>query len=112
MAKRNANLIFVGISGTVLALDKSRGTEVWRTKLSGSEFVNVVIESDNIYATTKGEMFCLDPKSGGLRWKNPLKGLGYGLVTIAGPGGQNTTIAEQANQDEGENAAVMISASS
>jgi len=99
MAK-SRNLIFVGISGTVLALDKSTGTEAWRTELPGSFFVNVAVEGNSIYASTRGEIFCLDPASGAIRWNNPLKGLGRGLVSIGLPGGQSAAMAEKILQDE------------
>ena len=76
-------MILAGINGTVIALDRSTGMEMWRTELKGEDFVNVVVDDDSIYATNKGEIFCLDPPTGSVRWHNPLKGLGRGLVTIA-----------------------------
>src|SRR5688572_2990487 len=85
MRARSPNsLLYLGIKGTVLALDRASGMEQWRTPLAGSDFVNVVLDGDSVYATTKGEIFCLDPLSGQIRWNNPLKGMGWGLITIAG----------------------------
>jgi outer membrane protein assembly factor BamB len=55
------NLIFIGIKGTVVALDRATGSEVWRSELKGKDFVNVVLQDGDLYATTKGEVFCLDP---------------------------------------------------
>jgi len=80
------NTIFVGIKGSVVALNSHTGEEVWSVHLKGQSFVNVVLDGDNLYATTQGEIFCLDPSSGEGRWHNKLKGLGLGLVTIAGHG--------------------------
>jgi len=100
VAVRRGNLLFVGISGTVLALDKSSGTEVWRTDLPGSIFVNLVVEDNSIYAATRGEISSLDPANGAIRWSNPLKGLGRGLVCIGLPGGQNIAMAEKILQEE------------
>ena len=94
-----SSLMFIGINGSVLALDKSNGREVWRAKLTGSDFVNVVIEDGSIYATTKGEIFCLSTTSGEIRWHNPLKGLGWGLVSIGLPGAQNAVLAEKWHRD-------------
>ena len=85
----SVRLIFVGIKGTALALQRETGAVVWETHLKGSEFVQVVVEGENLYATTGGEIFCLDPVSGGLRWHNPLKGYGVGLVSLAANNGPN-----------------------
>jgi outer membrane protein assembly factor BamB len=99
MAKQN--VIFVGIKGTVMALNRATGETLWMTELKGSDFVNLVIDDDNLYATTKGEIFCLDPSNGALRWHNGLSGLGWGLVTIAtANGGQVISMAEKRRRDQ------------
>lgn len=36
--------LFIGIMGTVVALDRTTGTELWRTKLKGGDFVNILVE--------------------------------------------------------------------
>jgi outer membrane protein assembly factor BamB len=89
------NVVFIGIAGSVLALDRATGEEVWRTSLKGSDFVNVVLEAGDLYATTKGEIFCLDAATGAIRWRNALKGLGLGLVTIATPAGQQVVPSQE-----------------
>jgi outer membrane protein assembly factor BamB len=95
------SLIFIGIAGNVIALDRTNGQQVWRTVLKGGDFVNVVLLDGTLYATNKGELFCLDPATGSLRWQNPLKGLGRGLVTIASFDGQQTVVMrEKQQQDE------------
>ena len=38
------DMIFVGIGGYAVALDRATGSEVWRTKLKGSDFVNVAVD--------------------------------------------------------------------
>lgn len=83
MYKNYSDVIYLGIKGTVLALNRITGQEIWRTKLKGQSYVNLVIENDNIYATTQGEIFCLETHTGKLRWHNQLKGMGFGLVSIA-----------------------------
>lgn len=82
MSSRNS--VFIGVRGTVLALDPSTGYEIWRTKLKGFDFVNVSAFDGKVYASTKGELFALDSGSGTVLWQNTLKGLGHGFVTIAG----------------------------
>lgn len=95
------NVIFIGIKGTVAALDRATGEAVWMTELKGADFVNLVIDDDNLYATTKGEIYCLDPTSGNLRWHNRLSGMGWGLVTIAtANGGQVISMAEKRRRDQ------------
>ena len=79
-----ASLMYIGIKGTVLAIDRRTGQEQWRTHLKGSDFVNVAIGPDEVFATAWGELFCLDPVTGRIRWHNPLTGMGWGLITIAG----------------------------
>jgi outer membrane protein assembly factor BamB len=76
--------LYLGVKGSVLALNPATGGQLWTTSLKGSDFVNIVLDGPNLYASTQGEIFCLDPGSGAVRWHNPLKGHGLGLVTIAG----------------------------
>ena len=80
----STSIMYLGVRGTVVALDRRTGAEVWRTPLKGGDFVNVALDGDSLFATARGEIFCLDPVTGRIRWANPLKGLGWGLITIAG----------------------------
>ncbi len=75
--------IFVGIKGSVVALNRASGQQVWTTHLKGADFVNVVLQDGAILASCYGEIFCLDPLTGQARWHNPLKGFGMGLASIA-----------------------------
>jgi hypothetical protein len=60
--------------------------------------------------TASGELFCLDPASGHIRWQNGLKGLGRGLVTIASDGNQQALVmCEKQQQEEAAAAAVGTS---
>ena len=97
--------LFIGISGTILALDRVSGQEIWRSSLKGSDFVNVVLDDGMLYATTKGEIFCLDPSTGNIRWNNRLKGLGTGLVTIASRDGQQVVPGQEKRRRDAEAAA-------
>jgi outer membrane protein assembly factor BamB len=78
------SLIYLGIHGSVVALHRRTGAQVWTTPVKGGDFVNVVFDGDSVFATARGEIFCLDPMTGRVRWNNPLKGMGWGLCTIAG----------------------------
>jgi outer membrane protein assembly factor BamB len=95
------HLVFIGVRGSVIALDRSTGEQVWHTRLKGGGFVNLVLDHRDLLATTKGEVFCLDPATGHIQWNNPLSGMGFGLVTIASSDGSSTaTIQAQKLRDE------------
>jgi len=105
-----SGLLYIGIAGTVLALDRATGQEVWRARLGG-EFVNVALLDSSLYAGAKGELFCLDPNTGRVLWNNPLKGLGRGLITIASAGGHQAVVArEKQSRDEAAAAAATSAA--
>lgn len=80
---KTTDLLFVGIKGSVIALNRATGQQIWATHLRGSDFVNVVFQDGAVLASCYGEIFCLDPLTGNARWHNPLKGFGIGLATIA-----------------------------
>jgi len=82
----NEQAVFIGIKGTALALDRTTGKEIWRTELKGGDFVNLVLDGGDLLATTHGEIFLPRSSHGAIRWNNPLKGLGWGLVAIASSG--------------------------
>ena len=88
MPRARAGLLHLGIKGHVIAVDRATGEERWRTKLGGvrmrtSDFVHLHRDGDDLFAAYNGELFCLDPKSGSVRWHNQLTGLGTGILAIA-----------------------------
>src|SRR4029453_18534602 len=83
MLMKTSDLVFVGIKGSVIALNRCTGEKVWTTRLKGWDFVNVLIEDNAVLASCSGEVFCLEPLTGKALWHNPLKGFGTGLTTIA-----------------------------
>jgi outer membrane protein assembly factor BamB len=95
--------LFIGLYGTVLALDRTTGAEIWRSNLKGCDFVNVVFQQKELYATTKGHIFRLDPGSGQIMWHNSLKGMGSGIVSVAGQ--DSTSLGEQRRRAEAAAAA-------
>ena len=105
-----SDLVFIGIKGSVVALNRAAGEQVWATHLKGSDFVNVVLQDDAVLATCYGEVFCLEPLTGNALWHNPLKGFGTGLATIATAGtaqnGAATALAEKRRRDAEAAAAV------
>ena len=111
---KTSDLVFIGIKGSVVALNQSTGQQVWATHLKGGDFVNVVVRNGTVLASTYGEIFCLDPLTGSGRWHNPLKGLGRGLATIAtesNPGnGTAPVLVEKRRRDEEAAAAAAAAA--
>jgi PQQ-like domain len=101
------DMIFIGIYGYALALDRATGEEVWRTSLKGSDFVNVALAGRDLLAASRGRLYCLEAASGIVRWQNELKGLGYGLVSIAG-----TDVAAVAELERRRQAAAAAAATS
>lgn len=87
---KTSDLVFIGIKGSVIALDRATGERVWATHLKGSDFVNVVVQDGTVVASCYGEIFCLDPLTGDARWQNPLTGFGIGLATIAAGDGSGS----------------------
>lgn len=77
------SVVYVGIKGAVIALDRKSGEQLWLAKLKGGDFVNVMVDGDIVLAVTKGQVFCLRAETGDLLWNNSLPGQGLGLATIA-----------------------------
>ncbi|MFN0118867.1 MAG: PQQ-binding-like beta-propeller repeat protein [Blastocatellia bacterium] len=112
MAQQQMNLLYIGIRGSVLALDRGTGDIVWTSALKGNDFVNITLDGGQLLATTKGEIFCLDPVTGHTLWNNPLKGYGYGLVTIGAGSGYQPVIAEKRRRDAAAAATTTTAAGS
>jgi outer membrane protein assembly factor BamB len=106
---KTSDLVFIGIKGSVVALNRATGEQVWATHLKGSDFVNVVVQDGTVLASCYGEIFCVDPLTGDALWHNPLKGFGTGLATIAterDPGNGNPLVlAEKHRRDAAASAA-------
>ncbi len=108
-------MIYLGIKGSVVALDSRTGKQLWASNLKGSDFVNVVLADDVVYAATRGEMFCLEARTGSILWHNPLTGYGWGLVSVAiegmTPNGAPVLAAEKRRRDQQAAAAASAGSS-
>jgi outer membrane protein assembly factor BamB len=108
---KTSELVFIGIKGSVVALNRATGQQIWATNLKGSDFVNVVVQDGKVLASCYGEIFSLDPPTGNVLWHNPLKGFGRGLATIAAEqhqgSGNAPVLAEKRRRDEQAAAAAM-----
>lgn len=75
------HLIFVGLNGYALALDRDSGEIVWSNDQMKSGYVTLLLDGDRLIASTNGYIYCLDPATGSILWNNPLKGYGMGAPT-------------------------------
>jgi outer membrane protein assembly factor BamB len=91
-------LIFVGLNGYALALDRETGEIVWSNNQMKSGYVTLLLDFDKLIVSTNGYIYCLDPLTGKTLWHNPLKGFGMAaptsLVSVRGQSSQ--TVIEQA----------------
>ena len=94
----SSNLLYVGIKGQVVAIDKQTGATRWQTRLkggltSGERFVSLLVQDGRVYAHTYGELFCVDQETGAILWRNGLDGLGYDPATLASEGIPSSSVA-------------------
>ncbi|MCC7475755.1 MAG: PQQ-binding-like beta-propeller repeat protein [Pirellulales bacterium] len=91
-------LIFVGLNGYAVALDRDTGEIVWSNNQMKSGYVTLLLDFDRLIASTNGYIYCLDPQTGNILWHNPLKGYGAGAPTslISVRGQSSQTVIEQA----------------
>jgi outer membrane protein assembly factor BamB len=86
------NLVFVGLNGYALALDRRTGEVVWSNSEMHSGYVTMLLDGDRLIVSTDGYIYCLDPLTGQILWHNPLKGYGIGaptsLVSVRGQSAQ------------------------
>ena len=80
-ARTIGQLIYVGLNGYALALDRDTGEIVWSNNEVRSGYVSLLIDGDRLIVATNGYIYCLDPLTGRIRWHNPLTGYGLGAPT-------------------------------
>jgi outer membrane protein assembly factor BamB len=109
MPRDTRALVYVGINGCVVALDRDSGAEVWRADLRSGEYVTVLWDGVGLFAANSGESWRLDPATGESIWHNKLKGLGRGLVslasTLAANAASTTDMAEENRRRDAANRA-------
>jgi outer membrane protein assembly factor BamB len=75
-------LIFIGLNGWVVALDRDNGQIVWKCSELKSGYTTLLLDGDRLIASTNGYIFCLDPQTGRVVWSNPLRGYGMGVTSL------------------------------
>ncbi len=98
------DLVFVGLNGYALALDRDTGEIVWSNNKMHSGYVTLLLDGDRLIVSTNGYMYCLDPLNGEIQWHNPLTGYGSGAPTAI------TSVRGQSPQHLTAQAAAAIAA--
>jgi outer membrane protein assembly factor BamB len=88
-------LIFVGLRGYVIALDRDTGRMIWDCSELKSGDTSLLLDGDRLIVSTKGYIYCLDPLTGRVRWSNPLKGYGVGIAHLVSVRGQSAQTMNQ-----------------
>lgn len=86
-------LIFVGLRGYVVALDRETGEVVWSNNKLNSGCTTLLLDGDRLIVSTNGYMHCLDPLTGDVLWQNPLRGYGTGVTDLASVRGRGPRAA-------------------
>jgi outer membrane protein assembly factor BamB len=86
--KSLGDLVFVGFNSRVAALDRYTGELLWDWKSpEGTGYVSLLLDGDRLIVSVNGYTYCLDPVFGQEVWRNPLKGFGVGVTSIASANG-------------------------
>jgi outer membrane protein assembly factor BamB len=90
-------LVFVGLNGYAVALDRDTGDIVWSNDQMHSGYVTLLLDGDRLIASTNGYIYCLDPLTGEIRWHNPMSGYGVGAPTalVSARGQWNQVLTQQ-----------------
>jgi outer membrane protein assembly factor BamB len=81
-------LIFIGLNGYAVALDRDTGEIVWYNDQMHAGYVTLLLDGDRLIASTNGYMYCLDPRNGKIMWHNPMTGYGTAPTSIVSVRGQ------------------------
>ncbi len=105
---RIEDLVFVGLNGQVVAMDRKNGEIVWVWSNDGlmSGYVSLLLDGDRLVVSSNGYLYCLDPLNGDVLWENPLKGKGTGVASLVSVRGQSSsTVSMQASAEDAAAAA-------
>jgi outer membrane protein assembly factor BamB len=96
--RRIDQLVFVGLNGYAVALDRDTGEIVWSNDELKSGYVTLLLDGDRLIVSTNGYIFCLDPLSGRVIWSNRMSGYGSGAPTslISVRGQSSQSVVQQA----------------
>jgi outer membrane protein assembly factor BamB len=84
------DLVFVGLNGYVVALNRDTGETVWVNSEMKSSYTTLLLDGDRLIVSTNGYIYGLDPLTGYIRWHNPMKGYGTGPAALVSVRGQQS----------------------
>ena len=98
------NLIFAGMNGSVVALDRRTGQIAWQWQSPKPRraFVSIFLDGDRVLAGLSGYLYCLNAATGQVLWENPMKGFGYGHFSFASQRGQMSVYPAIQQEDDDE----------
>jgi outer membrane protein assembly factor BamB len=88
-------LIFIGLNGYAVALDRNTGEIVWYNDQMKSGYVTLLLDGDRLIASTNGYIYCLDPRNGRILWHNPMTGYGTAPTSLISVRGQSSQVVIQ-----------------
>ncbi len=105
------DLVFVGLNGYVVAMDRKNGQIIWSSDKLRGGYVSLLLDGDRLIVSCNGHLFCLDPLDGSVLWDNPLSGYGTGVASIVSVRGQSSaTTSTQAASAQASAGAVVAGA--
>lgn len=113
--KTSDDMVFVGLNGQVVALDRDSGEMYWEWKSPhGSGYMTLLVDKGRGVVSAGGYIYCLDAPTGEQVWHNPLTGFGCGVASLATahqrtPDSDVGAAAAAAAEQEAAGAAVIVS---
>jgi outer membrane protein assembly factor BamB len=81
--KTKKEMVFVGLNGQVVALDRDSGRVRWKWQSpKGGGYMTLLPDRDRLVVSAGGYIYCLDPATGKQIWNNPLTGFGCGVASL------------------------------
>ncbi len=90
-------LIFVGLNGWAVALNRDSGEIVWSNDQMRRGDVTMLLDGDRLIVSTNGYLYCLEPLTGRILWEQPLRGYRTGIAALCSVRGKSEdgTISQQ-----------------
>jgi outer membrane protein assembly factor BamB len=122
MAKRAKieQLVFGGLNGRVVALNRDNGEIEWEWRPSNRRaagYVTLILDKDRLIVSVNGYIYAIDPATGEELWENPLKGFGLGIASLASVYNPSSPVFQaqashaQQQQDAANSAAITAASS-
>ena len=78
-------LVFVGLRGYIVALDRDSGETAWSwtaPRMTATGFTSLILDGEHLVAGVNGYIYCLNARTGRQLWENPLRGYGNGVTCL------------------------------